>query len=121
MPGSGQVRGASVAVLPGADVQGMRPLVALLAGPTHLQFAGLRLSEQFRARWDCVDLEQGILTVPLSKSGRTRHVLLSDAAVSIVRRSIFMARQSIPFPKSTNLCTTYSGTEFRGQGLHAGA
>lgn len=46
---------------------------------------GLRLSEQFKARWDCIDMEHGILTVPLSKSGRTRHVVLSEAALSIVR------------------------------------
>lgn len=31
---------------------------------------GLRLNEQFKARWDCVDTERGILTIPLSKSGR---------------------------------------------------
>jgi integrase len=46
---------------------------------------GLRLSEQFHARWDCVDLERGVLTVPLSKSGRTRHVILSEAALTILR------------------------------------
>ena len=34
---------------------------------------GLRLSEQFHARWDCLNTEQGILTIPLSKSGKTRH------------------------------------------------
>jgi len=46
---------------------------------------GLRLSEQFHARWDCVDMDQGILTVPLSKSGKTRHVVLSEAALAILR------------------------------------
>ncbi len=46
---------------------------------------GLRLSEQFQARRDCVDLEQGILTIPLSKSGRTRHIILSDVALAILR------------------------------------
>ena len=46
---------------------------------------GLRLSEQFHARWDCVDLERGVLTVPLSKSGRTRHVILSEAALTLLR------------------------------------
>ncbi|HYM88121.1 MAG TPA: tyrosine-type recombinase/integrase, partial [Nitrospiraceae bacterium] len=44
---------------------------------------GLRLSEQFHARWDCVNMEQGVLTIPLSKSGKTRHVILSEAALSI--------------------------------------
>jgi integrase len=46
---------------------------------------GLRLSEQFQARWDCLDTERGILTIPLSKSGKTRHVMLTDAALAIVR------------------------------------
>jgi len=46
---------------------------------------GLRLSEQFQARWDCVNMEQGVLTVPLSKSGRTRHVILSEGALRILR------------------------------------
>ena len=46
---------------------------------------GLRLNEQFKARWDCVDTERGILTIPLSKSGRTRHVVLSEAALAILR------------------------------------
>ena len=32
---------------------------------------GLRLTEQFHSRWDCLNTEQGILTIPLSKSGKT--------------------------------------------------
>ena len=46
---------------------------------------GLRLSEQFHARWECVNMEQGILTIPLSKSGKTRHVILSEAVLSILK------------------------------------
>ena len=45
---------------------------------------GLRLSEQFQARWDCLNSEQGILTIPLSKSGKTRHAILSESAIAIV-------------------------------------
>jgi integrase len=45
---------------------------------------GLRLSEQFHARWDCLNTEQGILTIPMSKSGKTRHVILSESALAIV-------------------------------------
>lgn len=33
---------------------------------------GLRREEQFRLRWDQVDLEHGILTLPLPKGGKTR-------------------------------------------------
>ena len=46
---------------------------------------GLRLSEQFHARWDCVDTDRGVLTIPLSKSGRTRHVMLNQGALAILR------------------------------------
>lgn len=33
---------------------------------------GLRRGEQFRLRWDQVDLENGVLTLPLPKGGKTR-------------------------------------------------
>jgi integrase len=46
---------------------------------------GLRLTEQFHSRWDCLNTEQGILTIPLSKSGKTRHVILTDAALEIIK------------------------------------
>jgi integrase len=35
---------------------------------------GLRRGEQFRLRWDQGDLENGVLTLPLPKGGKTRHV-----------------------------------------------
>jgi len=46
---------------------------------------GLRQSEQFKARWEWIDMERGILTIPHSKSGRTRHVPLSDGALALLR------------------------------------
>ena len=46
---------------------------------------GLRQSEMFGLRWDCVDIENGVLTVPLSKSGKTRHVPMSAEARAILR------------------------------------
>jgi integrase len=46
---------------------------------------GLRREEQFRLRWDQVDLETAILTIPLPKGGKTRHVPLSDRALEILR------------------------------------
>ncbi|MDA2912977.1 site-specific integrase [Acidobacteriia bacterium AH_259_A11_L15] len=42
---------------------------------------GLRLGEHYAARWDDVDLERRILTVPRSKNGETRHVPLNAAAI----------------------------------------
>ena len=53
-----------------------------------VQFAietGLRQSEQFGLRWDCVDLENGILIIPMPKQGETHMVPLTDAAKAILR------------------------------------
>lgn len=50
-----------------------------------LLFTGARRSEILTARWENVDVERRILTVPLSKSGRVRHIPLSDAALQVLR------------------------------------
>lgn len=50
-----------------------------------LLFTGARKSEILKARWENVDMERRILTVPLSKSGKSRHVPLSDAAMAVLR------------------------------------
>lgn len=50
-----------------------------------LLLTGCRKSEILRARWENLDLERGILTVPLSKSGQPRHVILSAAALELLR------------------------------------
>jgi len=42
---------------------------------------GMRHSEQYGARWQDVDFEHRILTVPGDKGGRTNHVRLNDAAL----------------------------------------
>ena len=49
-----------------------------------LILTGARKQEVLRARWDHVDLDRGVLTVPVSKSGRPRHVPLSPAAVRVL-------------------------------------
>ena len=46
---------------------------------------GLRREEQFNLQWSQVDMENGILTIPLPKGGRTRHVPLSEGAKAILR------------------------------------
>jgi integrase len=48
-----------------------------------LLLTGCRKREILDARWEYVDLERGILTVPLSKSGKPRQVVLSDAVKTI--------------------------------------
>ncbi len=45
----------------------------------------LRASEQFFLRWEHVNFETKVLTIPLSKSKQTRRVPLSDQALSLLR------------------------------------
>ncbi len=49
-------------------------------------YTGLRLSEQYGARWQDVDLERRVLTVPLDKGGQTSHVPLSAPAIQALRK-----------------------------------
>lgn len=42
---------------------------------------GLRLSEEYDAKWKDVDFEQRVLTIPLDKGGKTSHVPLNTAAL----------------------------------------
>ncbi len=46
---------------------------------------GLRLSEQYGARWRDVDFERRVLTVPLDKGGKTSHVSLNVTALLALR------------------------------------
>lgn len=50
-----------------------------------LLFTGARKSEILMARWEYVDMERCLLTVPLSKSGKTRHIPLSNAAIAVLK------------------------------------
>ena len=46
---------------------------------------GLRMSEQYRLRWQDVSLNRRILTVPRSKNGAARHVPLNQAALGALK------------------------------------
>jgi len=48
-----------------------------------LLYTGARKREILDARWEHIDFNRHILTVPLSKSGKPRHIPLSDAAMEI--------------------------------------
>lgn len=50
-----------------------------------LLFTGARKREVLDARWEHVDMERRLLTVPLSKSGKKRHIPLSDAAMEVLQ------------------------------------
>ncbi len=45
----------------------------------------LRREELFRLRWEYVDCESGVLTLPMPKGGKTRYVPLSEQAKTILR------------------------------------
>ncbi len=51
-----------------------------------LLLTGARKNEILKARWEYVNLEQRLITVPLSKSGKPRYIVLSEAAIAIVRK-----------------------------------
>ncbi len=59
---------------------------------------GLRRGEQFGLRWDQVDLENGVLTLPLPKGGKTRHVPLSEEAKALLRSFDSFLRSAWVFP-----------------------
>lgn len=50
-----------------------------------LLLTGARKSEILKARWEHVRLDLRLLIVPLSKSGRPRHISLSNEAVAVIR------------------------------------
>lgn len=47
---------------------------------------GMRRGEQYNLEWPNVDFERGMLTIPRSKNGETRHVPLNQAALNSLRR-----------------------------------
>lgn len=49
-----------------------------------LLLTGARKNEILRARWENINLEHKILWVPLSKSGKSRHIILSNAAIEVI-------------------------------------
>jgi integrase len=59
---------------------------------------GLRQEEQFSLRWDHIDLENAVLTLPMPKGGRTRHVPLSEGAKAILRSFGSFAISPYAFP-----------------------
>lgn len=49
-----------------------------------LMLTGARKNEILKARWDEIDLERRILTVPISKSGKSREIVLSSEALLVI-------------------------------------
>ena len=62
---------------------------------------GLRKSEFLGLRWKDVDLKAGVLTIPRSKHGETRHVpLTSEVRAIISRRPRSLDATALIFPNS---------------------
>lgn len=59
-----------------------------------LLLTGCRKREVLDARWEHIDLDRGVLTIPLSKSGKPRYVPLSLAAQQVLLQARAMTRQT---------------------------
>jgi len=67
-----------------------------------LLFTGARKSEILAARWQNVDMGRRILTVPLSKSGKKRHIPLSDAALQVLESIPRSSEWLFPSPRKNS-------------------
>jgi len=70
-----------------------------------VQFAietGLRQSEQFGLRWDCTDLENGLLVLPMPKQGKTHTIPLTEAAKAILRSLGSFLESPYVFPSANS-------------------
>jgi integrase len=66
-----------------------------------LILTGARKSEATHARWEHVNLQTGVWTVPLSKSGKPRYIPLSQAAIELLeKRRINGGRYVFPHPRA---------------------
>ena len=67
----------------------LAPIVAFLL------LTGCRKREVLDARWEYIDLERGQLTVPLSKSGKPRYVVLSAGAKAVLAQTRQILREEM--------------------------
>jgi site-specific recombinase XerD len=59
-----------------------------------LILTGARKSEATNAKWSYMDIENAIWTVPLSKSGHSRQIILSQAAITILEKRKGLAKDN---------------------------
>jgi site-specific recombinase XerD len=62
---------------------------------------GLRRGEQFHLRWADVNFQAGVLTVPRSKSGETRHVAMNDTVRDALAALPSRLKGAYVFPSAT--------------------
>ena len=63
---------------------------------------GLRQGEQFSCRWEHIDFENSVLTLPMPKGGKTRHAPLSENAKAILRSFKTFTDSPFVFPSVLN-------------------
>ena len=73
---------------------------------------GLRQGEQFSLQWKWVDLDNSVITIPMSKSGRTRHVPLSEGAKTILRSFESFLHSPYVFPSVRDPLTPLNPDSF---------
>ena len=92
------------------DKDETKRLVEALAGDVNqvaakaillLLLTGARRNEITHARWDHVDLEASTLFVPLSKSGKSRYVILNEDAVRVLGSISPISGNPYVFPSPT--------------------
>ena len=74
------------------EARRLRDAVALSANPQLKHIVGLllltgaRISELLKAEWRNVDVERRLWLIPTSKTGKSRHVPLSQAALDVIEQ-----------------------------------
>jgi len=63
---------------------------------------GLRRAEQFGLRWEYAHFKAGVLTIPRSKSGTTRHVPMNETVRQILRTLPSRLKSDWVFPSATD-------------------
>jgi integrase len=63
-----------------------------------LLFTGARKREALDARWEHVNFDLRMWTIPLSKSGKPRHIPLSDQTIDVLRKARAFAEVVIASP-----------------------
>ncbi|MBV1774536.1 tyrosine-type recombinase/integrase [Burkholderiaceae bacterium DAT-1] len=63
-----------------------------------LLLTGCRREEILQARWEHLDIDAGTLYLPTTKAGKSRHVTLNEAAISIFRKQVRVAGSPWIFP-----------------------
>jgi integrase len=91
--------------------------LAQAIGPTYapwVRFAiltGLRREEQFSLRWTDVDVDRGVVTIPVTKAGGARYVHLNEEAKTLLRGLDSWLRSPWVFP-SQNSATHLDSDNF---------